>query len=212
MKIRNIISALFAGVAVCAAAAAVCLSFTSLDADPVLTSPPAEAQNRVLEFMDAVCDGDYDQVSEYIAGTPNLGLDRDAADEVGELLWESYTDSLTYSVMGSCYATDTGIAQKVSLTGLDITSVTAVLRDRSQALLEQRVAEAEDANDVYDENNDYREDFVMEVLYDAAEQALKDDAQKLTVEFTINMVYQNDQWMVVADNELLDAISGDILY
>ncbi|MBQ7800689.1 MAG: hypothetical protein IJ375_00025 [Oscillospiraceae bacterium] len=212
MKIRNIISALFAAVAVCAAAVAVYLSFTSLDAEPVLTSPPDEAQNRVLAFMDAVCDADYEQVSQYLSGNPSLGLDRDAADEVGVLLWDAYTDSLTYSVVGECYATDSGLAQKVTLTGLNITSVTAVLKDRSQALLEQRVQEAEDASDVYDENNEYREDFVMDVLYDAAAAALEEDAQEMTMEFTVNLVYQNDQWMVAADSELLDAISGGILY
>ena len=212
MKIRNIISAVFAGVAVCAAAVAVYLSFSSLDAEPVLLSPPDEAETRVLEFMDAVCNADYEQVSQYLSGNPSLGLDREAADEVGGLLWDAYTSSLSYSVVGECYATDDGLAQKVSLTGLDITSVTSVLKERSQALLEQRVAEAEDADEVYDENNDYREDFVMDVLYDAASQALKEEGKQMTVDFTVNLVYQNDQWMVVVDNELLDAISGGILY
>ena len=212
MKIRNIISAVFAAVAICAAAAGVYLSFSSLDAEPVLLSPPEEAEQRVVEFMDAVCAADYEQVSQYLSGSPSLGLDREAADEVGVLLWDAYTDSLTYSLVGECHATDDGLAQKVTLTGLDITSVPAVLKERSQVMLEQRVAEAEDADEVYDENNEYREDFVMQVLYDAAVQALEKDAQEMTVELTVNLVYQNEEWMVVVDSELLDAISGGILY
>ena len=212
MKIRNIICVLFALVAIGAAVGAVYLSFTSLDADPVLTAPPDEAQNTVLAFMDAVCDADYDQVSSHISGNPSLGLDREPADAVGALLWNAYTESLSYSVVGDCYATDNGLAQKVTLTGLDITSVTAVLRERSQALLEQRVKEAEDAAEIYDENNEYREDFVMAVLYDAAVEALKNDTQEMTMEFTVNLVYENDRWQVVSDNDLLDAISGGILY
>ena len=209
---KKLISAVFALIAVAAAVAAVFLSFSSLDAQPVLTSSPVEAQARIEEFMEAICDADYDRVSECISGNPGLGLDRPASDDVGVLLWNAYTDSLTYTLEGECYATDEGLAQKVTLTGLDISSVTAVLKDRSQVLLEQRVAEAEDATDVYDENNEYREDFVMAVLYDAAAQALETDGQEKTMEFTLNLVYQNDQWMVVADNTLLDAISGDILY
>ena len=209
---KKLISAVFALIAVAAAVAAVFLSFSSLDAQPVLTSSPVEAQARIEEFMEAICDADYDRVSDCISGNPGLGLDRPASDDVGVLLWNAYTDSLTYTLEGDCYATDEGLAQKVTLTGLDISSVTAVLKDRSQVLLEQRVAEAEDATDVYDENNEYREDFVMAVLYDAAAQALETDGQEKTMEFTLNLVYQNDQWMVVADNTLLDAISGDILY
>lgn len=212
MKMRNIIAAIFACVAICAAGAAIFLSFTSLDAEPVLTSNPDEAEARVHEFMDAVCAGDYDQVSAYISGNPSLGMDRDPADEVGVLLWNAYTDSLSYNVVSACYATDDGLAQQVELTGLDITSITSVLKERSQKLLEQRVQEAENTADVYNENNEYREDFVMEVLYDAAVEALESDAREMTVEITLKMVYQNDQWMVVADSALLDAISGGILY
>ena len=95
---------------------------------------------------------------------------------------------------------------------MDVTSVTAVLKDRSQALLEQRVEEAEDLEDVYDENLQYREDFVMDVLYDAAVMALKEDAKTITAELTLNLSYQNEQWWIAADRELLDAISGGILY
>lgn len=212
MKIRNVISALFAVLAVCAAAAGVYLSLTYRDADPVLIAPPDEAKSRILEFMDAVCDADYDRASLYLSGNPDLGLSREPADEVGKLLWNAYTDSLSYTVLGECHATDEGLAQQVSVTSLDITSVTSVLKDRSQALLEERVAQAEDADEVYDENNDYREDFVMQVLYDAAQKALDSDAGEKTVEFTVNLVYENEQWMVLVDNDLLNAISGGILY
>ena len=51
----------------------------------------------------------------------------------------------------------------------------------------------------------------MQVLYDAAAQALKEDAQTVTVAVTINMIYENDQWWVVSDSALLSAISGGIL-
>lgn len=209
---KKVISVLFALIAIVAAVGAIYLCSTSLDAEPVLTSNPVEAENRIQEFMDAVCDADYDKVSACIAGNPSLGLSREASDEVGVLLWNAFTDSLSYTLVDDCYATDAGLAQKVSLTCLDISSVTGVLKERSQALLEQRVAEAEDATEIYDENNEYREDFVMDVLYDAAVGALNTDAQQITTEFTVNLVYQDDQWMVVSDNTLLDAITGGILY
>ena len=52
----------------------------------------------------------------------------------------------------------------------------------------------------------------MDVLYDAAEMALKEDAKMITTELTLNLSYQNEQWWIAADRELLDAISGGILY
>ena len=91
-------------------------------------------------------------------------------------------------------------------------SLTAESKERSRALLEKRVAQAKDTSEVYDENNDYREAFVMDVLYTATKEALKQDAKEQTVELTLQLSYQDGTWWVVADEKLLDAISGGILY
>lgn len=212
MKFRKVLSALCALIGLSAAAAGIYFGLTARDSMPVLLTPPTEATNRVTGMMDAICDGDYTQASTYILGNPGLGVDREASDQVGVLIWNSFIDSLSYQLDGACYATDDGLAQNVTLTCLDVTSVTANLRERSQTLLEQRVQAAEDTSEIYDENNEYREDFVLDVLYDAAGQALQEDASDMTVSLTLNLKYQDGQWWILADSELLDAISGGILY
>ena len=210
--IKKLLSVIFAMVGIAAAAAAIYLALNNRTADPVLLLPPEEAEQQVTGLMDAVCSGDYAAASTYLQGQPGLGVDRDATDEVGVLIWEAFCDSMSYELVGECYATADGLAQNLTVTCMDITSVTAVLKDRSQALLEQRVAEAENLEDVYDENLQYREDFVMDVLYDAAVKALEEDAKMMTAELTVNMAYQNGQWWIIGDRALLDAISGGILY
>lgn len=199
-------------VGLCAAAAAVYLSAQFMDDKPILLTPPDEAKNRVVAMMDAVCEGDYAEASQSILGTPSLGVDRKAGSDVGIIIWEAFQESMSYELVGECYTTEQGLAQDVTVTCLDITSVTEQLRNRSQAMLEQRVEEAEEVTDVYDENNEYREDFVMGVLYDAAADALKEDAREMTVNVSINLRYQDGEWWIVADEALLDAISGGILY
>ena len=196
----------------CAAAAAVYLSVQFMDTKPILLTPPDEAKTRVVAMMDAVCQGDYAEASQSILGTPSLGVDREAADDVGVLIWDAFVDSLSYELEGDCYATDDGLAQNVIFSCMDITSVTANLRDRSQTMLEQRVKAAEDASEIYDEDYQYREEFVMEVLHDSTVEALKEDAREMTLTLTLNLSYRDGQWWVVANNELLDAISGGILY
>lgn len=210
--IKKVLSVVFAIVGIAAAAAAVYLGLSNRDTDPVLLAPPEAAKQQVEGLMDAVCAGDYTAASAYLQGQPNLGVDREATDEVGVLIWNAFCDSMSYELVGECYATEAGLAQNVKLSYMDITSVTAVLKERSQALLEQRVAEAENLNDVYDENLQYRESFVMDVLYDAAAAALEEDAATMTAELTVNMIYQDGTWWIIADKELLDAISGGILY
>lgn len=213
MKIvKNLVSVLLAALGLCAAAAAIYLCMNYVDAKPMLLTPPDVARSKVIMLMNAVSEGDYEEASQSIYGTPDLGVDREAADEVGVLIWDAFESSIEYELLGECYTTEQGLAQDVTITCLDVTSVTANLKERSQTLLEQRVAEAEDVSEIYDENNEYRGDFVMEVLRNAVEDALEEDARTMTVELTVNLSYQDGKWWVVADEALLDAISGGILY
>lgn len=210
--IKYLFSFLLAAVGLSAAAAAVYLSMEFVDAKPILLTPPDAARSKVIMLMNAVSDGDYAEASQTIYGTPDLGVDREAADEVGVLIWNAFQGSVTFELLGDCYTTEQGLAQDVSITCLDVTSVTENLKTRSQELLELRVEEAADVSDIYDENNEYREDFVMEVLRDAVMDALEEDAKTMTVELTVNLSYQDGKWWVVADEALLDAISGGMLY
>ena len=194
------------------AGATVYLGITNRNSEPVLLTPPDVPRSKVVAMMDAVCADDYETAAGYIYGTPDLGINREAADPVGVMIWEAFENSVSYELVGECYPTEQGLAQNVVLTCLDITSVTDSLRTRSQQLLEQRVAEADDVSEIYNENNEYREDFVMEVLYDAAKDAIREDARTMTVELTVNLRYQNENWWIIADEALLDAISGGVLY
>lgn len=212
MRVSKFFAAIFAILGICTAAAGVYLGFAYKDADPILLTPPLTAKSQAVSLMNEICQGDYESASTRILGTPSLGLDRAAAEEVGVLIWDSFVESLSYEMEGTCYPTDTGLAQKVKLTSLDMGSVTANLQERSQTLLEERVEAARDTSEIYDENHEYREEFVMDVLYDAAVAALEEDAAEKTVELTINLAYQDGQWWVVADSALLNAISGGTLY
>ena len=212
MGIKRLFAALFAAVGILSAAAGVHIAMNFTDRAPQLLTPPTSARGKVVELMNAVCEGDYDQASGLILGNPSLGVDREPADEAGKLIWQAFLESISFELTGECYASGESLAQNVVFTGLDIESVTVNLKTRAQTLLEQRVRDAENVSDVYDENNEYREDFVMEVLRDAVAQALAEDAVVKTVELTVKLSYQDGNWWIVADNALLDAISGGILY
>jgi hypothetical protein len=210
MKKYTILSRIFGLLAAAVAALTLWITFGALNARPVLVTPPAAAAETADALLSAVCAGDYDTASGLVYGTPNLGMDREPADEVGRLLWEAFQESFAYELEGECYATDTGIAQNVTMTYLDFSSVTASLGDRSQTLLVQRVAEAEDADTVYDENGDYREDFVLEVLREVTLDALREDAKNKEQKLTLNLVHKRGQWWVVMDQALLSALTGGI--
>ncbi len=194
-----------------AAAAGIYLAINNMDASPVLVRQPEAARNQVVAMLDALSIQDYDTVSGTLYGNPALGMSRDPENPVGQLFWEAYADSVSYELVGEFYATASGVAQNVVITGMDLHAVTENLQVRSQNLLKQRVAEAEDTSEIYDENNEYRDEFVMDVLYDAAQEALTADARKVSWEITLNLTYENGQWWIMPDKLLLEAISGGIL-
>jgi hypothetical protein len=202
---------LFISVALAVAVGGIWLGLENRNAMPVLVQPSRDALNTASVMLQAVADGDYALAESLILGQPNLGVDRQADGEVGRLLWQLYQSSLEFSPLGECFATGSGIAQCYRVRYLDLDSVTATLRGRSQALLEQRVAEAEDVSEVYDENQEYREDVVMEVLLQATRDAAREDATYVEAEFTVNLIYSDGKWWVVSDSQLLSAISGNLV-
>lgn len=210
MKSGKIVSSLFGLLGTVLAVGTVALSLWARNAEPVLVSTPEGAVETAEAMLDAVCRGDYEAAGSLMQGNPDLGADRQPADAVGVLLWDAYVGSMEYSLSGSCYATDSGVAQNVAWTSLDLSGFTELLGTEAQTLLTQRVENTQDPDQVYDENGEYRTDFVMEVLLDAAEQILRNDPEYTTRMITLKLVYEQGQWRVVPEAALLAAISGDI--
>lgn len=208
MRRSKILPAVFAVLGFLLALGTVILSLGSLDAAPVLVQTPQDAAIRSEALMEALAEGDFARAETVLYGTPSLGADREAADEVGQLIWDAFTDSLDYTFTGELYTVDSGLARDVKITTLEIASVTETLKERSEVLLEERVQSAGDVSQIYDENNDYREDFVMAVLYDAVSQSLQEDARYETREITLKLVFSQGQWWVMPDQALLQVISG----
>ena len=187
------------------------VSLLSMDAEPVLISEPVEASSKITDLMDAVMNCDYEKASSVIYGNPQLGLDREPEDEVVKMLWDAFTESQSYELKGGCMADNSGLTQQVVMTYLDIYSITENLSDRSEAILMQRIEEAENSDVIYDENNEYREEVVMDALKEAVTMALKEDAEYVTVEVALNLIYQDDQWWVLSNSQLIQAISGGMV-
>jgi hypothetical protein len=210
MKNFRVFSVIFVFLFLQLTAAALLICFSPISRQPILLSPSKEATQQSVEMLDALCRGDYTAAEQYLLGQPSLGADRPAADEAGRLFWDAFVESLSYEIQGPCLATDSGLAQTVAISYLDIDATSTTLRQRSEALLASRLANSKNTYDVYDGNNNYREDVVMEVLCQAVADALQEDAVYRTVTVTVNMVHSNGQWWIVPDNDLINAISGSV--
>ena len=154
MKLSKLMGALFGVAGVCAAVLCVNLAFQKMDASPVLVEQPESALEQVEILMEAVSNNDYVAASAVMQGNPVFGADREPADAVSGLIWDAFVESVSYELVGELYATDSGVAQNITITALDMNSVTVNLKERSEKLLEQRIKETDDPDEVYNEQNE----------------------------------------------------------
>lgn len=210
-KISGILAGVLFGIAgIVLMAGSVGLALKSLDAPVRLSETPVAAVERSEELMEAVARGDYDTAGNCLYGQPDLGVSREPGDEMGQKIWAAFIDSITYEFTSDCYATNSGISRDASVTCLDIASVGPKLQERVKTILDKQVAEAEDMSQIYDEDNNLREDMVMAALSQAVTDALEEDATTITRDVTMSLIFRDGQWWVVPDQALLQAISGNM--
>lgn len=190
------------------AAAALSAAVYCRNRTPILLYAPEEAVEQARNFMEAVCAGDFAGAQTMLYGSWDLGAAGEPSDPVAGILWDAYVDSLDYELVGELYATRNGLAQNVKLVYLELPALTENLGSRSRALLEKAVETAEDVSQIYDKNNGYREDLVMDILGQAACEAVEADRRYTYQTLSLPLVYEDGRWWVMANQELLKAISG----
>lgn len=211
MKKNTFVAIPFALIGIVLLVASLLVCLISLDAPAIMVGTPKAAQVCAQNLLDAVSNGDYATASQYIYGQPKLGVDREPAEQTGQMLWDAYVESFRYELTGNCYATPNGVALNATVSSLDISSVGNTLADRMEALLTERMEAEGEISEIYDENGDFQDALIQEVLEKAFQQALDLDAQITTQEVAVNLTYQDGRWWIVPDQALLQAISGGVI-
>lgn len=204
MKLARICSSVFAilGGVLMLGAIVVCLF--SLDAPAEMVGMPKEAMASAEEMMQALSLGDFDAASDLVYGQPDLGAGQPPEDGLEAMVWNAFVDSISYEFVGVCYAEGTGIYRDVSVTALDIPSVTENLQTRARVLLNARMDESEDSQ------TDLSAAVVDQVLREALEKAIQEDAQLVTRDVTLKLIHRDGRWWVVPDQALLEILSGGV--
>lgn len=171
---------------------------------------PSEAVTMCAERMlSRLCAGDFLGASACCLGNPKLEPRHQSPAEAR--LWEAFGDSLSFSLVGESYPTSEGAAQDVVLTGLDIPSVTEGLRQRVEELLPLRIEGAARMAEVYEEDLSYREEFLLSVLDEAVEAAIREEGEFARLPLSLRLVHRQGQWLILPEDTLLEAVCGGSL-
>lgn len=178
-----------------------------------------DAQVRVLEipqgaiqcseaFASALDNGDLAAAAERMYGQPDLGIDGAISHEETTLVWEAFLDQMDFSFTGKCYVVENGFARDASVAVLDIAGVTQTLPELTQTLINQRIASAEELDEIYDEDGRFHQELADQILREALQKALTQDAEMIRRDVTVKLVNRDGAWWVVPDQTLLQTISG----
>lgn len=191
-------------------AVTVIAALCSVSASPWLLRTPASAQERTEDLMELVCQGDFDIAAGLLSGTPDLGIAAPEAGTPEALIWQAWLESLHYAFSGDCYVAQDRIARDVTVYGLDIPLATQAISAEAQKLLEERMIQGCDSEELYDEDGGLSKAFVNQILCDATSRVLESQTQTSSCLMTLYLEYTNGQWMIVPDAQLQAFLSGQL--
>ena len=208
MKIAKCLSVFFLLIAVAVIAVTAMAYVKFYQAPPMIQTPVEEAEKRAEMLMDAICQGDYSAAGESLYGNPELQWNRETASQLGALLWEEYSTTMSYEFAGPCYATGAGIFRDVTVTVLDIPALRPKIQERFQALMDPYLTDVQYDSEAFDENGALRQDFAADKLHKAVSQILLLNNSYTSHQITLELVFENGQWWVVPAQSLIDIVAG----
>ena len=208
MKVEKVLSIGFAALAAVLILATIIGYACFRRVPPMVQTPVEEAEIRTEMLMEALCQGDYSTAGESLYGKPELQWDPEAASELGALLWQEYSSSMSYAFSGPCYANGSGIFRDVTVTVLDIPALCPKIQEQFLLLMEPHLAEARYDSEAFDETGALRQDFAAGVLRQAAEQVLLEENTCASHQISLELVFRDGQWWVLPGQTLIDIVAG----
>lgn len=157
---------------------------------------PEEIPDAVDAVMTSIQTGDWVRLEEMVSGNPELTPKVGAADSAEKMIWDAYRDSLQWSCEEPFRIHGSLITQKVSITCMDIPSIT----DAISTMLSSADSTGFDAATQ------------TEFLHTVAAHVLESELPMICREITLTFQRNQGHWMLVPNNALLKLLSGFIVH
>ena len=174
----------------------------------IYSNPTSKPQDTIDCFFDNIVSGNYTDAYSCLENYSELGLEEIPTDESTANIIDALHKSYSYSVVKAAEIDGISSCGMVEFKSLDIEKMQGSLNSEIVAILSELV----DKNDyeyVYDENDNYRQN-VIDYAYEEALNNILEDSDKyiLSTELLINLDYDGEQWLIVADEKLISALCG----
>ena len=208
-KTQRIFAALCGAAALVLGGFGIWLGVTSPGKSPVLLKTDQGAQDRCRDFAQCLREEDFEGLSQTLLGTPQI-TQYSGEEALAQRIWQAYVSSMDCTLEGGLYGTDQGLAQNITLEALDLEDLGARLEEKVPLLLEARMEEARDIQELYDSRNGYRQEVIDQVLLQALDEVLSQNPQTRETTLTLRLCRSRGQWLIQPEGDLIRFLSGNI--
>lgn len=172
------------------------------------TKPDGDPKDTVETFFSALESGDYQSAYPCLADYTSLGLENEAADENGKIIYQALRNSYSHTVMGEATVNKLSAFVPVRFRYLNIKDTESSIGDKVNGILEKFV-EDNPHNKVYDANDKYLPEVTDKAYSDAVAEVMNNISAFYTTEqFNVELEYKNGKWFIITSPELLNAVIG----
>lgn len=207
MNVKKLPSLLCLLLAVAVSSTAIYLGFTANTRQPTLLREDKQARQAAEQLVDCLSSGDFQGAGGCLQGVTGLVLPQEGEDAAG-LLWRHYRESLSGELIGEVYLDAQGCCQDAVFRGADLDALTRRMRALAPGLLTQRIEQAEDPAEIYNEDLSLREALIDDLLLQAAQMAVEETQKTWECRVRLRLTYADGVWQVQPDPALLEILSG----
>ena len=207
MKSNRVFSIISLILAVPMAAAALYGGVTAQNRPAKLLWSEPGAKAAAAALVETLSAGNFAQGSEYLQGNPQLLLPEEASG-AGGMLWDYYRQHLRGELTGEPYLSTRGYCQDALFTVPDLDGLIRRMKEIAPELVTQRIVQAQELSEIYNDDYSFRENLISEILAEAARSAMAEGAAPKQYPVQLRLVYQDDRWQVLPDQPLLDILAG----
>lgn len=207
MNFKKFLSNILFVAGLCLMLISIGIAFAAKNNDPQILMNPSGARKTAEKMLTAICSGDYTTASSFMYGNPSLGAEPENASLAVELIWTAFLEGAEYEISGDCYVSESGVSVDITLRTLDVAAVIDGVERNAKELLNWRVAAARDVSELYDDDNNFHQEIIDQVLRDATLLSLTDKTYQDHA-ITLDLVFEQGEWWVLPNDTLQHVLSG----
>lgn len=174
-----------------------------------LEGDPRETAERFFTAIDAE---QYDLACSYLRDYDSLGLGSEPADEASSLINDALKDSYSWKLYGDCEVSGLNATQTVIFTYLDLSAIDDIIVEKTADNMNSFIATRSN-RELYDNDGKFFSSVTDEAYSLAVNYALSRASDYyVTVAFNLELVYSDNEWRILTDQSLLNALVGGISY